>query len=163
VVSRFGTFGPIGFRPFLRIVAGVSMAPEKAVGVDVAALAEHLRQSVGPAAHWHDGSTTTVEGRFLRRLAGALSAYEAAHGILKPTEFRERSAGGRRPLARQSCPVCGATSFEAVGAGGDLRLICRSCQVCCRPGTRFLVPTDGAWCPGCELGDRCTRPSEVCG
>jgi hypothetical protein len=135
----------------------VTTVPDDAVGVDVAALAEHLRQSVEPAAHWHVGSVATVEGRFLRRLAGALSAYDAAHGILKPTEPRERSAAGhRRPLARQSCPVCGATSFEAVGTRGHLRLICRSCQVCCRPSAGFLVPTERASCPGCELEDRCT-------
>lgn len=88
MVHRFGTFGPTGLRPVLRIVAGMTVAPDNAVLSDVAALAEHLRQSVEEAIHWH-GHTATVEGRFLRRLAGALSAYEAACGVLKPMESRE--------------------------------------------------------------------------
>jgi hypothetical protein len=59
----------------------VTLAPDNAVRSDVAALAEYLHRSVEEAVHW-EGHAATVEGRFLRRLAGALSAYEAAYGIL---------------------------------------------------------------------------------
>ncbi|HKN91918.1 MAG TPA: hypothetical protein VJ622_16760 [Acidimicrobiia bacterium] len=61
---------------------------------DVAALAEELRLRIAPAAGWQNTSPATVEGRFLRRLVGALSAYEAAHGILTPTGGDADALGG---------------------------------------------------------------------
>ena len=140
------------------------MAPEETIyaqprhsPADVAALAEDLRRRVTPPSRWHETSGTTVEGRFLRRLWGALSAYEAAHGILTPDGRRDRRAvGGRRPLARQSCPSCGASEFEAVGASDVIRLVCRRCRSCSEPCNGSLVLAHAGACPGCDLGLDCS-------
>jgi hypothetical protein len=128
---------------------------------DIVALAAHLRQNVEHAIRGQEdgdagGDTGGVEGRFLRRLFGALSAYEAAYGILGAPE-PALGPSEPSPLTRQFCPSCGGSEFEAVAAGWTLHLLCRDCNTCSRPGRRALVVTAADTCPGCEFITICSN------
>jgi hypothetical protein len=123
---------------------------------DILALAVHLRQNVEHAIQAEIGESASVEGRFLRRLSGALSAYEAAYGILAAPEVALTSSGPA-PLTRQFCPSCGRSEFEAVSGGWTLHLLCRHCNTCARPERRALIETDPDTCAGCEFITICTN------
>jgi hypothetical protein len=116
----------------------------------IASLAVTLRQNVDQALRVRPTDADSVEGRFLRRLFGALSAFEAAQRIAAPSE-------PARELNVQRCPVCGSSEFEAVSGGWVVHLICRRCDSCARAGRRGLVLTNAATCPGCEYAERCTN------
>lgn len=123
---------------------------------DILALAAHLRHNVEHALLAELGESGSVEGRFLRRLFGALSAYEAAYGILAAPEVG-RTSSEPAPLTRQFCPSCGRSEFEAVSAEWTLHLLCRHCHTCARPERRTLVATDADTCAGCEFITICTN------
>lgn len=118
-------------------------------------LAVSLRQTVDHAVRARAGDAASVDGRFLRRVIGALSAYETAQEILDtPSE-----APQGRGLATQHCPACGSPEFAAVSGRWVVHLFCRRCNSCARPGRHGLVLTNAAACPGCEFAERCTNRS----
>jgi hypothetical protein len=116
----------------------------------VAALAVSPRQDVDHALRAQPTDAGGVEGRFLRRLIGALSAFETAQQIAAPSE-------PGRALSLQRCPACGSSEFEAVSGGWVVHLVCRRCDSCARAGRRGLVLTNAATCPGCDFAERCTN------
>jgi hypothetical protein len=116
----------------------------------VAALAVNLRQDVDHALRAQPTDAGSIEGRFLRRLIGALSAFETAQRIAAPSE-------SGRDLSLQHCPTCGSSEFEAVSGGWVVHLVCRRCDSCSRAGRRGLVLTNAATCPGCDFAERCTN------
>jgi hypothetical protein len=127
---------------------------------DVASLAEHLRHAFEAAVRVRPEMPATIDARFLRRLAGAVSAYEAAHGILSPVDPPPGSPGPHTPsLRRQTCPGCGEAEFEAVSDGWAVRIVCRRCRSCWRPLRRSLALTAPDSCPSCDLSDRCVNRS----
>lgn len=122
-------------------------------------LAVSLRQTVEHAGR--DADASSVDGRFLRRLVGALSAYETAQEILDvPEQLAQPPEARGRGLATQRCPACGSPEFTAVSGGWVVHLICRRCNSCARAGRHGLVLTNAASCPGCDFAERCTNRAE---
>jgi hypothetical protein len=102
----------------------VTIPPEETIRVeggrvsdDVAALAAHFRQAMDSTVPWQQTSPSTLEGRFLRRLVGALSAYEAAHGILAPAD----AGAGRPGRVRLGTPVERQADSSRLTAGATWR------------------------------------------
>ena len=164
-LGQKGTLVPAHDQLSLRTLVRVRRDQQPTIGpesppptTDIAALVAHLRRDVEQAVQSERTAAGTVEGRFLRRLAGALSAYEMAHEILACAEGPVPVSSGKAPaLTRQPCPVCDSSEFEAVSGEWSVHVVCRRCGTCSRPGLRALVLTDPDSCPGCDLTDRCTN------
>lgn len=124
-------------------------------------LAASLRQTVEHAVRARAVDAASLDGRFLRRLVGALSAYETAQEILDaPEQFPQPPPVPGRGLATQRCPACGSQEFTAVSAGWVVHLVCRRCNSCARAGRHGLVPTKRESCPGCDFAERCTNRAD---